>query len=153
MIKYFHISRSVKDPQSKNSTTLQEATFLCPLRRYTGIFLCGFSCLEGLFLQLALLLGPMHNVVASLFLNIIIAQWFLEAELLSATVYIQQRCWPSPVWTCIKHLLSSFLQHHKSLTGAHICHCSRTDTNLPGAEGNLSLCVYAIQGSSHILRK
>lgn len=48
---------------------------------------------------------------------------------------------------------SPFLQHCITLTRACICHCSRNNTNLPGAEGNPSLCVYASQGISYILRK
>lgn len=48
---------------------------------------------------------------------------------------------------------STFLQHCESHTGAYICQGSRTNASLARAEGNLHLCVYAIQRISYILRK
>lgn len=60
-------------------------------------FLRGFKSLEGLFLELSLLLGSMHNVVARLSLGIITAHGFLEVELLSATALWQ--FW----WSAVLH--------------------------------------------------
>lgn len=148
MIKHFHVSRSLKQLQTTPSHWKRLLFSL--LSDDTLVILCDFRCPEGLFLQLALLLGSAHDVTASLFLSITITQWLLKAVIECCSIY---STWKLTVTPLTPYKSSSFLQRWESHTGAYIFQCSSTDPNLQEIGGTHSLCVYAIQGISHIHRK